>query len=282
MFYDFSFNGVESSLFEMKIGYVGNKNDNDIAVLEYETEYNKRKNDFGFGRTKTTIKEPLKIDDKTLSLVKVPCKNGNEFYTRTEMDEIARWLTSSKHGELILHTIGDNGSTFDLKLNGLFTKITEITQQGKYLGYTLNFESDSAFAHLDTVIFEDNTPSKTFELPLLDIDFAALEYLYPIIKITIKEDGDLEFVNNSDGNTVKIENCTANEEIIIDSANEIIKSSKRDNLYREYNYIFPKLVNDSTYVGKGTNSFSNEFESNLDCTLKIAYVPLRLGVGIFG
>ena len=93
-------------------------------------------------------------------------------------------------------------------------------------------------------------------------------YIYPNLKITINQSGDLILENKSQNCKTIIKNCVSGEVITIDGEAHIISSNKvAHKIYNDFNYSFFK-------IGNNYDDRMNHITASLPCTVEISYVPI--------
>lgn len=275
MFLSFQFNGKESSEYHLKIGHLNSPTQDESPLLALTNNYIRHKNS-RFTLASSYIETPLELQN--ISIIKDHCQDSSSFFiTREELENINKWLTSTKSGKLVLHLKDKT----DAIMNGMFYEIKEKYYNDLIIGYDLKFKSESPF------IFKNEISSRYTNTSLITIesntlDFASLSTIQPIFEITVLEEGDLIFwcTNGSTSiESTKIKDCKINEVITIDSKNEIITSTNKD-INRRFNYHFPCLIKNQNAWQQTTNTNYYHFSKKVNVSIK--YTPLRLGVGLFG
>lgn len=93
-------------------------------------------------------------------------------------------------------------------------------------------------------------------------------YVYPTIKITCNQSGDLLIKNSLTNSTTYIKGCSKNEVITIDGATHSIKTtSASHDIYNDFNYNF-------FTIGNTINKRDNLITVNLPCTIEFVYSPI--------
>ena len=94
-------------------------------------------------------------------------------------------------------------------------------------------------------------------------------YIYPDIRINVKENGTLKITNTYENRVTQLNNCKAGETItIIGSDVKQIMSDAEHDLSHDFNYVFPRLCN--MY-----RQSINKITVNLDCDIEIKYRGIR-------
>lgn len=275
MFYSFSFCGKESTSFDLKIGYLGSSSDSNVSYYKVNTT-SIRQRMGNRNLISSYVHEPL--DFTNLSVINAGC-HGYTAYDRYTLNKIMTWLTSSKHGEMVIHT----SDRVDLKCTGMFYDISDCVYNGEVIGFNLKFKSESPYLRRNkySTSFK-NTSLITLTTPVFD--FADLSGLGMKMRITFTDTvgGDLQIRNTTNdvqSSPIIIKGCKNGEVITIDSENEIISSSTRESLYKYFNYEYPILYRD---LSKIDGDVENIFQFSKEVSVDVEYTPLRIGVGVFG
>ena len=272
MYYSFSFNGVESSVHKVRIGFLGSSPAEEGTVLSRSLTPVKQKNTNSFYLIADTIEDPLDLE---IEIVRDPCTDDNYYLTYTEMKNILGWLTSGENKELVIHLLNDNT---DAHLYGSFYEITEKNYGNYHIGYALKFRATSPYV-FGTAQTTTVSNARLFTLSIPRYYYANRKYLCPVINVTPKASGDLRISCSLWDEDCEIDDVTSGEIITLDSKNEIFSSNNETSnatLYNRFNYYFPTLQ-----VDRGSSTTSVSITTNINCDMTITYVPLMLPVGIF-
>ena len=279
MFYSFSFNGKESKDFELVVGYVGgNSNDSSQQVLNLTNNYIRQKNTNAFRLASSYSDQPLAFDN--LSVVRYSCNDANKFsYNDDELKIIYDWLTSSKSGNIVIHLTDKR----DVKMKGMFYSISEKYYNGEVIGFDLKLKTESPYVYGDDKSLSFSNKN-LFSVVIPSTDYANLNYIYPVMKITVLSNTDNLIMYNTaiegDISTMEIKKCKSGEVITIDSINEIIKSSTDSNISKRFNFNFPFFIKNGSTNANG--NVTNNVHFNQNVNVSISYTPLMIGGGIFG
>lgn len=141
-------------------------------------------------------------------------------FTKTEIRQITRWLTSTTFPQLF-HTIDCDDETLDYC--GLFTNIEAFAVGKVVYGFILTFVNDSPFAYSDVITNSFSLNGSLSKVITNDSDLLD-DYLYPIIRIKPKENTDFYICNLSDcvvldAGTINISSSSATLNNFLDKIN---------------------------------------------------------------
>lgn len=214
-----------------------------------------------------TYNEPYTI---TFTIMKDPCISGDQedmYLSPIEVSALQRWLCRKNH---YCKFKIDQDEYENIYWMGTFTS-QQYVMNGHIIGLELTFTADSPYGHIDKINL-DYTVSANGNFVVVD---ASEEegYIYPNLVIKLNSAGNLTITNSRDTKITRINNCTANETITIDGEHLIIKTSvSGHDLGKDFNYIFPRIINTVEDV-------TNTFNSNLACSVKMTYAPaIKTGI----
>ena len=210
--------------------------------------------------------EPLQT---TFHICKNPCnvKNGDKMsISKDEISALQRWLC--RKNEYHVFKL-DQEDLKNIYWNATFTS-QEITYGGETIGLELTVHTDSPFSYMDEVSVEYNcSAGASFSLYDNSDEITDTNHrIHPNMEIVLLSDGCFKLENSMDTKVMKIENCSKDETITIDGKNQIISSSIKSHIAKDFNYFFPQIIN--TYDER-----CNTFTPSLDCKIKIAYSPIK-------
>jgi len=206
----------------------------------------------------------------TFDVCKNPClyqTDAEIAFTDGEISHFMRWLNQKKYYKF--KPIYESGIYSDLYFWGTFPSISAILVNGAVIGFTLTFTSNSPFGYVDDKEYNASIASAGGSFLFFD-DSDELGSLYPsLFQIQCLADGKLVIRNDRDRKSTVIQNCVQNEIIQMDCSNRMIQSSKPHlTLYNDFNYNFPRLIND-------LDNRKNLFTVSLPCNITIKYSPRR-------
>lgn len=197
---------------------------------------------------------------------KICGSNIEEYFTDFEIRSILRELTGRQYYRNLYFINTD--PCFDEKVHfKVKTTGTEyVKSSNKIIALKFTFTCDSFWAYTDTSFIEYFAkPNQTIKF--FNSSDELNDYLYPVIEILSKKTiENYSIVNKSDNNRLtNIKNVLPNEVILLDSKNDIIKSSIETKVFGDdFNYKFPRLI-----------PGMNELEISDECNIKITYQLLR-------
>lgn len=139
---------------------------------------------------------PLEFE---LHITKDPCIYNNQTemeFTKTEIREFLKWLTSSHLPQWIKFT-DENGELEDVRYYGWFSNIDTFVAYGVVYGLKLHFKCTSSFAYTDVITNEISVSTYKNTLILNESDTVE-DYCYPLIKINPNVSGSIFICNMSD------------------------------------------------------------------------------------
>lgn len=225
----------------------------------------------------------------TFDIFKTPCGKGyKDVFEDKEVTWFMRWLNRKDYHKFI--PIYDNPKDFyRIFFNGTFTECKAISIQGQVYGFAVTFTSNSPFAYLDykpntfdvintgdsfTIIDSSTKQEKTLTGGTFVIydESEELGAVYPkSFVIKMNSAGDLILKNSMDEakRYTEVRNCVANETLTFDCIHKVITSDKDHiKLYNDFNYVFPRLINEFT------NGF-NKFNMTINGEVTVDYNPIR-------
>ena len=224
-----------------------------------------------------------KYDDvitATFDICRNPCLyNGqNMGFSDGEISHFMRWLKEKFSYEDDFNNqkqykkfkpIYKDGSYSDLYFYGTFTSISAIVFNGKVVGFTLTFTSNSPFGYVNDKEYTTSLNSAGGQFIFYD-DSDEIGYLYPyFFQVECLSDGTLTIQNDRDKKSTIITGCLHGEVITMDCGNKVIHSSiSHTTLYNDFNYNYPRLINDK-------ESRRNIFTVSLPCNIIMKYAPIR-------
>lgn len=159
-----------------------------------------------------------------------------ESISLAEQREITRWLNRPTfHKFKILQP-----NWTDIYMEGSFN-VSTIEFSGKVMFLELTFISNRPFALHEPITYRFQTSKEDKQFAFFDCS-DEIGYIYPDIKITCLEDGDLEIHNSIEDRTTSIKNCSKNE-IIVFSKELLFSSSNLKHNPNDFNFKFPRIAN---------------------------------------
>ena len=203
----------------------------------------------------------------TFQICKMENKNGNHYFSTDEQRFVYRWLNRNDgFHTLKIITIDNQTILFEGSFN-----IEVIEFCGQVIGFELTFTMGKPFATQETKIFS-HTFSANEKYIIID-ESDDIGYIYPVLKITCKSNGDLKLYNSIEDRTTIIKNCKSGEVISVDKNLNISTSISSHKLYNDFNFVFFRIAN--SYADN-----KNIISVNIPCEIKFEYCPIVKGVGL--
>lgn len=229
----------------------------DIHQMDYGTIKGSRtdvshKTSYNYGQNYST----------TFTIMKNSCSYGVDELDLTYNDirELTRWLCRKEYKWFkFCKDDEDDEIWYEVKINTQKEYVGE-----KIVGLKLFVEANSPYGF-----------SKEMEKTYIGTNFRVKiysdeeGYIYPDVKIKLTNGGNLVLTNVFENRQTTLKNCVGNEIITFHGGDiQQIESTKSHDFITEFNYQFPRFVNEY-------GSFENTFTSNLPCTISFTYREIR-------
>lgn len=207
----------------------------------------------------------------TFDICKSPDLYDDLRITPEEYRDLTQWLCRENFAQLYFIDDIDFDTYYEKYYYDAVFNMDKIYLHDVLYGIRLTMQTNRPFAYGETIT-ETIEVTETTKYNIFNIinESDEIGVIYPSMKITVKEDGDIYISNLNDSNTLKINNCVEGEVITINYP-EIQTSKGSHNIANDFNYNFLRLIR--RYNGK-----DNEIEFGSDCTactVKISYNPIR-------
>lgn len=208
-----------------------------------------------------------KYSDQTavsVRFMRKECSYQPDYFTENELRTFNRMLTG-KRGFSWLKIVNDSNMETDFYYKAMVSKIEYQRLGTKVIGYDVTFTCDGGQAYSEEqsvyISARANTPFYVF-----NNSDDLHNYLYPTITVMTSTEGTLILTNTTDNRTTTIEDMSAGEQLVIDSQNELLTSSKsRPYILNSFPDLhWPRLLPDK-----------NEFTCNMDCTIQFTFRAIR-------
>jgi len=202
----------------------------------------------------------------TIQICKNPCDNSSMYVDLETQRDIMRWLNRNGYHKFKL--IDNDGEYSGIYFEASFN-VSKIEINGNVVGFELEMFTNRPHALSEPVTVRFDVEAND----ILNIyNKSDLEgHIFPNIKITVKEAGNLKITNLTEKREMIINSCSENETITIDYP--LISSDVPEHkIQNDFNWIFFRLV--STFKNR-----MNEITSSLPCTIELTYSPI-IKVGI--
>ncbi len=270
MYTDFEFAGKRLSDFGYIICKFGGSSDLTDVEIGCDITFSTVKNNHSSIHYNTSSSYE-NVYTTSLEIMKNPCnKNQDEMYhINEEISMLTSWLNRREYYKFKPLTEEDN--FYSVHYYGSFN-VKEKTINDRVVGFIINFTGNAPYGFGDNVSLEYDIVSAGENIY---VHSNSDEYgvIYPHLSITLKEDGDLQITNTSNGLITEIKNCVSGETIRINGEHKFIDSDneqhKTTTLFNDFNYEYLRLqVEDDDFS-------ENVFEVSLPCIITFGYYPIR-------
>lgn len=260
---DFRYDGKRLSNYGMIVCRIDATSGVDVidagAKIEFSTAA--RKGGRKFSMVGTSYSEGVSAE---FDIAKDPCKYDDLEISDREYNDIIRWLSREEFCEM--YFIDDEKFTERRYYNGVFN-IAKVMVGDKLCGLRLTMTADKPYAHGRRKCFEFDFDSEKNSGYLYDSSNTVVSII-PDIKITCMEAGDLELSNELFDCTMKVDNCSEGEVIIVNGETMQISSTDLSHkIWDDFNYEFLE-------IGNTPGSRNNRISANLECNVEITYCPI--------
>ena len=197
--------------------------------------------------------------ESTFQICKNPC-NGDIEMTVDDIRELSRWLNRK---EFLKFKLLDN-EYLNLYFEASFN-ISKIESNGKTVGLELNMITNRPFALQEprSIVLESIIEN---DVKIINDTSDEEGYIYPHMKITVNQDGDLSIHNKIEDRIMEIKNCSVGEVITLDYP--IIQSTfSSHKIQNDFNWNFFRIAN--TFRNK-----KNELTISIPCIIELSYSPI--------
>lgn len=257
--YDFSYNGVRLS----DLGYMICRFDSggiDTVSVGSEISFNTipTLNGIKHELTSSSYEDCLSF---TLQICKNQCDRNDDLEISVdEFRDLMRWLNQKNFYKFRIINDEYTGIYFEASFN-----VSKVEADGKIIGLELEAVTNRPFAVQDPVImkFDNSTPNVVRSFNSVSDESG---FIYPDMKIEIKQDGDLTINSITEGRNTVIKGCKAGEIITID--HPVIKSSDaKHKVQNDFNWVFYR-------VSTTFKDTKNKFTASLPCIITMTYSPI--------
>lgn len=197
----------------------------------------------------------------TFSICKNVCDYKDLSINVEENSKLMRWLNRKTFHKFKI--VDDDYS--DIYFNSTFN-VSRVVINGKLIGYELQMLTDSPFGYKEPVEYTFSVlNNEDFKIIIDTSD--EVGFMYPDMKITLLQDGDLIITNEIENRNTIIKGCSQYETITMNYP--IIQSDVGDhNIMNSFNFDFFRITN--TYEER-----VNKILFSLPCEVTLSYSPIR-------
>ena len=199
------------------------------------------------------------------------CKNPDLYdyeereISNDEYRDLMRWLNRREF--LKFQAFDEDDKERDTCYFNVSFNVEKVKIAEKLYGLRLNLESDKPFGYGQELttswVFSDVSVSK-----ILSDMSDEIGYVYPDMKITCNQAGDLSIFNELENCTMLIRNCSVGEVITIKGNEQIITSSyDSHDICNDFNWEFFR-------IGNTIDNRNNRISVSKPCAIVITYSPI--------
>ena len=197
------------------------------------------------------------------------CKNCDLYedlsITEYEVRDIARWLNRKEFLDTSFYSESGEcvgGCHFDASFN-----VTKLEDDNATYALELEMITNSPFAHGEKEVLTYDIKSPNKVISITD-NSDEIGYSYPVVKIDVKQAGNLKVTNKFTGDVVLINNCKVGEKIELSGSSQIITTSLSSHkICNDFNFNFLR-------IGNSYSNRINEIIVSIPCTLTIETIPI--------
>lgn len=263
--YDFEFNGINLSDFDMILCNFGDKGLDTVSngsIATFNTVPS-----LGGSKHNLISTEYEDCLETTVQICKTPCGGNNMEISSATFRELTKWLCRKQFLKFKFLSEAYIDIYYEVKID-----VSRIELDNKLVGLELNIVSNRPFALKEPKTIIINNKEENGKHSINDSSYEE-GYIYPYTEITIGDiEGlaDLRIYNAIEDRETYIANCIANEVIIMDYP--IIKSTvpsdaPSHNIQDDFNWNFFRVAN--TF-----RNSRNDLTISIPCVIKIKYSPI--------
>lgn len=255
---DFVFDKVALS----DLGYIAVFQSSEEQVVVSEMSLNTVKGARSDKSHATSYTYPNNYSD-TFMILKNPCEyNDDEMdLTNKEISELIKWLCRKEYKWFrFVDDDDDDEIWYEVKFDAKKEYAGE-----RVIGLSLTVEANTPYGFT-----KEKTRKYTASPMKIKVHSDEEGYIYPTVRITLRQGGNLVLTNTFENRSTTLKNCVNNETIVLygDDLQQIVSSNPNHDYVTEFNYKFPRLCNKY-------NEYLNTFTSNLPCDISFTYREIR-------
>lgn len=268
MFIDFEYADKRLSDYDYILCRVGDNTGVSEVKIGCDIKFNTIKNNHSSIHHKTSTSYD-EVYTNSFEIMKKPCgKNQNELYiTDEEVSFFMKWL--NRHEYRKFKPIATDGS-MNVHYYGSFN-VSKKTINDRTVALILAFTGNAPYGFGENIKLAYDITSVN-ELFYIHGVGDEIGILYPNIRITCKQNGDLIITNNTSKTSLVIKNCLQGETIYLNGEHKIIKSDNVEHdakIGNDFNYeYFDIQISDDDYS-------VNEYNVSIPCLINVDYSPIR-------
>lgn len=198
-------------------------------------------------------------------ICKDPCTYDDDMsISSEEYRSLMRWLNRRTFLPFCLYEEDYEGTVcyYDASFN-----IKKVLVGDVLYGLELTMETAGPFGYGEEIVETKTFANSSGSLTVNDLS-DDVGFLYPMVKITVTNSGDISVTSSYDNKSTTIKNCSAGEIIMLSGdAMTITTSSSSHDIANDFNYEFLK-------IGNTMQSRANTITVSAACTLEIRYHPI--------
>lgn len=270
---DFEYDNRRLSDFGFMVGHIDDNSGVKQIDVGCDITFETVKNNHSSAHSITSSKYDS-VYKAEFEIIKISCKNNHDdvYTTPLELRDLIRWLNVRGHYKF--KPFDTNSDGLDVSYYGSFN-IKELAIAGRLVGLSLSFTSNAPHGFDDVIELQFETYSENETITIYgDSDDSAI--IYPDVSVRCLTDGTLRISNLTSGNSLVVENCSANETITFDGEHKLIvtdNESHKETLYDDFKYDYLDILIERFEC-------ENIYEVSIPCEISISYLPLRK-VGIY-
>lgn len=188
-------------------------------------------------------------------------KKDHSEMLRHELVEYGRWL---QHKTPKRFQFTDCNFT-DIEFYAIATEVNELSVAGVVYGIEVLMKTNAPFGYSKPITRTVSLSSTPYKYINPSEEYG---YVYPSMKITVQNDGDLTITNAIEGRETTVTNCLAGEIITLDADLKTIESTNTDGLYDRFNYKWFRFC-------RSEDTNINSITASIPCKVEFTYQNIK-------